>query len=193
MRTNDSRQRMVVTAAAMLSERGAPATGLRDVAERSGVSRGSIGHHFPDGKIEMVADSVAWAGERAASVMRAVAAQHDAEHLVAAIIGIYRAGLLNSHFSAGCPVGAVAAGEYGDDRVREAVAGAFGAWQEILEDVVRRSGCDDERAASLATLLVSSVEGALLLCRAHRSTRPLDRIERELVLMLRMTLSKNDG
>ena len=45
----DTRERMVVSAALMLRERGVAGTTVSGVLEASGAPRGSVGFHFPGG------------------------------------------------------------------------------------------------------------------------------------------------
>ena len=52
-------------AAVLLAKRGLQATSFSDVLERSGAPRGSIYHHFPEGKDELV-DAAIGAGRRRA-------------------------------------------------------------------------------------------------------------------------------
>src|ERR1700727_57477 len=58
------RERMVRAAAALLSERGLSGTSFSEVIERSGAPRGSIYHHFPDGKEGLTAEAIALVRER---------------------------------------------------------------------------------------------------------------------------------
>ena len=62
--TEDDRERRV-----LLAMRGLEATAFSDVLERSGAPRGSIYHHFPDGKDQLVEAAIELAGERALGVL----------------------------------------------------------------------------------------------------------------------------
>ena len=53
---------MIRSAALLFRENGYSGTGFRDVIAHSGAPRGSIYHHFPDGKEQLAADTVEWAG-----------------------------------------------------------------------------------------------------------------------------------
>ena len=57
------RERMIVSTALLMRERGARATSLDDVLEHSGAPRGSIYHHFPGGKVQLGVEAVRYAGE----------------------------------------------------------------------------------------------------------------------------------
>ena len=66
----NSREKMIVAAQELLSERGYAGTSFGDVIERSGAPRGSIYHHFPEGKQQLVTEAVQ---RYAAGVLAAIA------------------------------------------------------------------------------------------------------------------------
>ena len=65
------RERMVVSAALLIRERGAHATAISDVLEHSGAPRGSAYHYFPGGRTQLLCEAVDYAGEHVAAVLRA--------------------------------------------------------------------------------------------------------------------------
>lgn len=168
---------MVRSAALLLREEGVRGTSFPKVLEHADAPRGSLGHHFPGGKREMVADAVRWSG---GFVTRAMdAAQKDgatAAEIVRHVVAFYRDALVPTDFRAGCPVGAVAQEAFDDAVLREVVAETIGDWRRALRSALRRDGFDAGEAEELADLAISSVEGALMLCRVDRSTTALDRV-----------------
>ena len=52
-------------------------------------------------------------------------------------------------------------------------------------------GVPEERAAALATLMVSTLEGAILMARAERDIRPLTTVARELGPLLDAAVSRD--
>lgn len=176
---------MVASAALMLRERGVSGTSFARVIEDAEAPRGSIGHHFPGGKREMVADAVSWAGDAATAAMRHALERGDsAAEMFAMVCGFYRRALLDTEFAAGCPVGAVAQEAHADPQLRAAVAAVFDQWRSTLSEAIAAGGRDREAAADLAELCISAVEGAIILCRVEGSTEPLDRVERQMVRLL---------
>src|SRR5436305_13853108 len=107
MRTSSARQDMIRTAAMLMRERGVEATSFSDVLEESGAPRGSIYHHFPGGKGELVEESTRWAAEWIAQGERA-ALQRGPLHMLKVLFEFWRRVLRDSEFDAGCPVAAVA-------------------------------------------------------------------------------------
>lgn len=168
---------MVRSAALLLREEGVHGTSFPKVLEHANAPRGSLGHHFPGGKREMIVDAVTWSGGLATRAMRTAQERGDsAQAIVAGVIAFYRAALEPSQFRATCPVGAVANEAFDDVELRAAVTGVFGDWRSALVAALTAEGRDDELAAELADLAIASVEGALMLCRVDRSSAALDRV-----------------
>ncbi|HEY3549261.1 MAG TPA: helix-turn-helix domain-containing protein, partial [Propionicimonas sp.] len=62
---SEAKRRMVATTAELLARGGYGRASFGDVIERSGAPRGSIYHHFPGGKDELVLAALELAGARA--------------------------------------------------------------------------------------------------------------------------------
>ena len=181
----DSKDRMIRSAYALFRERGYSGTGFREVSAHSGVTRGSIYHHFPGGKRELAEQVIHLAEHEVAGALDAVTGG-DAVSIVAAFVAGWTRHLRAHDFNAGCSIAAVVAEAQPEEpQLAAAAAAAFGRWQDTLAAAFRRDGISPARARRLATLVVTAVEGALLLCRAERSSRPIDDIGRELQAIVR--------
>lgn len=180
---------MVQSAAVLLRERGLSGTSFRDVIEHSGAPRGSIYHHFPEGKRQLVREAVEMSGGWVGDAISALEESGDPVETLRAFLGVWAEILRASEFRAGCPVVAVSV-EANDDEpeVTEAAAAAFRRWTRELADGLRGAGVEEERARRLATTTVAAIEGAVVLCRAERSTAPLDDVGAELEASLRSAL-----
>ena len=56
-----TRDRMVRSAAAVLRERGAAGLTIDEVLTRSGAPRGSVYHHFPEGRSQLLIEALQFA------------------------------------------------------------------------------------------------------------------------------------
>lgn len=180
----DSRARMVRSAASLIRTRGVSATSLSDVLADSGAPRGSIYHHFPNGKAQLAGDAIEWTSERVLARQRACHAT-TAEDVLGCFVDMWRQVVLASGGTAGCVVAGVAidtvASEPGlIDVVRE----TFRSWMEVLVEQLRAVGVPRPRAAAIALSTVAGMEGALILCRAEGSSAPLETVARELMRLL---------
>lgn len=175
------REKMVVSAALLIRERGAHATAISDVLEHSGAPRGSAYHYFPGGRTQLLCEAVDFAGEYVAAV---IAGAESGARLLDTLIDAYREQLRDSDFRAGCPVVAVAveAGEQSDAErpVIERAAAAFDRWTDLIAQRFIADGIRRRRAAELAVLATSALEGAIVLARARRDPAPLDVVHRQL-------------
>ncbi|MEV7129906.1 TetR/AcrR family transcriptional regulator [Streptomyces sp. NPDC093260] len=182
------RERMVFSAAQLIRRDGVGATGMRDVAAHAGAPRGSLQHYFPGGKEQLVNEAVAWAGRYAARrVARFVAAlpEPTPSGLFAAMVRQWTDEYDTAGAVGGCPVAAatVDLASCGPS-TREAAAAAFAAWRTPVAGALTGMGVPAERAEPLATLMISSLEGAILMARAEGGVRPLATVARELAPLL---------
>jgi AcrR family transcriptional regulator len=186
---SDSRTKMIQSAALLFRENGYSGTGFRDVIEHSGAPRGSIYHHFPDGKEQLAAETVAWASEVIERRLQRAAESGNPLVALGIFVDAWREVLEDSNFRAGCPVVAVAAEADAGSTAVAAAAAAFGRWQDVIAHVLLGAGVGRTDARRLATLVVASIEGAILLCRARRDIRPLRDVHRALEATLRAAMS----
>jgi TetR/AcrR family transcriptional repressor of lmrAB and yxaGH operons len=180
----DSRQKMIETAAVVMRERGVEATSFSEVIARSGAPRGSIYHHFPGGKAQLIEEATRYAAEWTASSLASALWQEDPIAAIRSLAASWLKLLRRSDYAAGCPV--VAASLEGEHApaAREAAGEAFARWQQLLAEALEPHGLSRERARSVATLVISSIEGAVVLSRATRSLEPLERVAAELESLL---------
>lgn len=181
-RPSDARQRVVSAAAEMLARHGLNATSIREMAKRAEAPFGSTYHHFPGGKQQVVVEAVQLAGAQVSAGLEHHL-QAGAAEGVHGFLARWREILLRSDFRLGCPVMAVAVEEPIDEMVADALHAAaqvFGDWAAKLAAALALQGHEPESASRLATLIIASVEGAIVLCRAQRSIEPFDQVAREL-------------
>jgi TetR/AcrR family transcriptional repressor of lmrAB and yxaGH operons len=175
------RERMIQSALILMGERGIEATSFSQVIEHSGAPRGSIYHHFPGGKAQLVEEATRYAGDAVAILLAdAVEKAEDPVAAVDTIVEFWRTVMYDSDFAAGCPV--IAATLEGDHSpaARAAAKEVFERWEELYAEMLQRAGVPEDRARSLGSIAISAVEGAVILSRAEGSNGPLERVSDEL-------------
>jgi AcrR family transcriptional regulator len=176
------RQRIVAGAADMISRRGLNATSIRETAKHARAPLGSTYHYFPEGKQQLVTEAVRYTGAWTAGSLRKELEAGPVAGL-RAFVALWRKIVVDSDFRAGCPVLAVSVEEPPADEPSTAVLAAadvFTEWENLLAGSLREHGAEPRQAAQLATLIVAAVEGTVAMCRAKRSTEPLDRVAAQL-------------
>lgn len=172
----------------LMRERGVDGTSFSEVVAHSGAPRGSIYHHFPGGKSQLVEEATRYAGDYVAAGLTRALREDDPVAVVDGITAFFRPILENSAYAAGCPV--VAASLEGDrtPAVRDAAGDAFRRWEDTLTGALLRRGVPADRARSLSTLVFASAEGAIIFARAQRSIEPFERVAEELKGLIREVL-----
>ncbi|PNG22662.1 TetR/AcrR family transcriptional regulator [Streptomyces cahuitamycinicus] len=178
------RERMIFSAAQLIRRDGVVSTGMREVALEATAPRGSLQHYFPGGKAQLVDEAVGWAGDYAAGrVARFLAAlpEPTPSGLFASMVRQWTDEYETDGFAGGCPVAAAMVDcAESVPSARKAASAAFTTWTGAVARALTGMDVPEERAGALATLMISSLEGAILLARAERDVRALTTVAREL-------------
>jgi AcrR family transcriptional regulator len=178
------RDRMVYSAAQLVRERGVTATGVRDVVDRAAAPRGSFQHYFPGGKDQLVSEALLWSGDFAARWVTSYvdgARRPTPSGLFSHMVAQWKREFGTRGFGRGCPVNAAAADlAGGDSPVNEPLRAALAGWEDAIVAALVRMDVPTRRGRRLATLMLSALEGAILLARVHRDVRPLTTVAAEL-------------
>jgi TetR/AcrR family transcriptional regulator, lmrAB and yxaGH operons repressor len=180
---NDSRANMVRSAAALISSRGVSGTSFADVVSDSGAPRGSIYHHFPDGKRQLAEDAIRFTSDRVLAYLRSGPTE-SASDVLERFIDLWRRVVKASGGSAGCAVAGVAIDTVDDAAVLDLVRATFRSWVDVLAEQLAAAGLPARRATPIAQITLAGMEGALILCRAEGGTGPLDVVAEELHRLL---------
>ncbi|MCB0932383.1 MAG: TetR/AcrR family transcriptional regulator [Mycobacterium sp.] len=170
---DDTRQRMLTSALSLLRERGPNAVTLDSVLAHSGAPRGSIYHHFPGGRDQLVIEAAALGADAVAGIV-----EDNNQSPFAALDGLvdfWKKMLQDSDFRAGCPIVALAVD--GPDRIPDAAQLSQSSFQRMATTLIRllrEAGASQAQARPMANVAIAALEGAVILCRVERSTRPLD-------------------
>ena len=170
---------MVASAAELLARRGLEGTSFTEVLDRSSAPRGSVYHHFPDGKEQLIGEAIDLAGRNALSWMDRKQGSPPDE-IVEWFVHIWRELLRRSRFDAGCAVLAVTVATDSPDLLNRA-ADVFRSWRQRLADLFEMGGLSRDEATRFSAVLIASTEGAVVLSRADQSTEPLDIVEAHLL------------
>jgi TetR/AcrR family transcriptional repressor of lmrAB and yxaGH operons len=185
-RAGASREAFVRATGKLLRRQGYGATGLNEIVTASGAPKGSLYFHFPGGKESLAVAAMTreaqLLGDAIAALLRS---REDVVDAVASVIDALEVGLERSDFQDGCPLATVALEQSTQsEAVRDAAAGGFNSWLEQIEQRLLDTGLADAVAHSKALLLLSAIEGALILARAHRDVAPLAAVREELSSIL---------
>jgi TetR/AcrR family transcriptional regulator, lmrAB and yxaGH operons repressor len=176
---SDVRGRMVEGAARLLAQQGLQATSFSEVLELTGTPRGSVYHHFPEGKEQLIGSALELIGGRLLQALDEQAGA-SAEDVTVFFLSMWRSVLERSKFGAGCGVLAVTVATDSPELLEQA-ASVFRAWRGRLAELLKQGGLSKRQAVSFAATLVASSEGAVVLSRAEQSMEAFDLVAEDLV------------
>jgi TetR/AcrR family transcriptional repressor of nem operon len=171
-----TRARIVEEAAALIHERGVASTTLEDVKVAAVVSGSQMYHYFPD-KNELVQAVIDYQAETIVSRNRQVLASANG---VEAWRKMVITAAKRTKAKGGCALGSLG-GQLAesDPEARALIAAGFDQWVSAISDGLRSLHADGKLPSGidpddLATTLLATLEGGLLLAQVQRSTRPFE-------------------
>ncbi|ORB03189.1 hypothetical protein BST33_04370 [Mycolicibacter minnesotensis] len=175
---------MLDAAIVVMRERGAGGLSIDEVLARSGCPRGSVYHHFPGGRAELQRRTLEYAGESYAGMIERAAAKGGSEAVISRVIAFWTRVLTESEFRAGCPVAAAAVNPaVGEEDLASRAAEIYLVWRDAVAAAYIAEGATAEHAEVLANTALSTVHGAITLCRITRSLGPLESVAESLRLL----------
>lgn len=165
-----ARDTLIAATADLIRRNGVAGTGVAEILDRSKVARRSIYLHFPGGKSELVAAAARSSGDGLSALLTRCMAEPEP---IVAFADRWSQVLIDDDFAGGCPVMAAALARPTSPAAADVAVDVFVEWQRIIATRLTADGLDDAAATSLATTIVATLEGALMLANATRSTQPL--------------------
>jgi TetR/AcrR family transcriptional repressor of nem operon len=181
----ETRDRLIGVAMRLFHEKGYGSTSIQDILQEAGVHAGSLYHAFPtkqeillavleryrDGLYPMLL-TPAWDGIA------------DPIERIFALLARYRAALVSTDCSYGCPIGSLALELHEPDPpVRALLAVNFDGWtaaiEQCLKDATARIPKDVNRK-ELASFVLTVMEGGVMQARTHRTIKTFDAAVRRL-------------
>jgi len=180
-----TRTRLLHAARSLFHAQGFGSTGLAQILRESEVNSGSLYHYFKSkedlliGVLELYRDNI-W------PMLLQPVFDRNADPLdrVFALLNSYRQQLLASDFQRSCPIGnlALELSEF-QPRARELVEANFEQWRSIVRDCLIDAAdrfAPETDLDRLATFVLTTMEGGVMLSRSYRDIAPFDAAVRSL-------------
>jgi AcrR family transcriptional regulator len=173
--TAGTRARIVAATSELFRRQGMTGTGLKQITRTAGAPFGSVYHFFPGGKAQLAEEVIRTSGK---IYFELVMAYFDAcPDLPTGIETAFKAAadmLTETDYADACPIAAIALEVAStDETLRAATADVFTDWIEAGARRIAGTGLPEDIRRRLIIGIITSLEGAFVLCRALRSTEPL--------------------
>ena len=192
-KADDSKGKTLTAAVKLFRQQGYHGTALHDILAAGGAPRGSLYFHFPKGKEEIGAGALSLAGETVRqAIVQAAEKSDSAESFLVRIVRAMASDLERSDYREGCPIATTALETAAQSEVLGAATRtAFQKWELEIKRGLFRFGLTSGDADLVATMVLSQLEGALLLARTYRSLAPIQRAEEAVRLLAFAAKSAN--
>jgi len=147
-------------------------TGIKDLVVRSRTPIGSLYHYFPDGKTQLVVESLKLHGEEARRLLgHFFDGKKTAATALRSLFNTAAEEFEQRGANKGCAIGAVALDlTPSDNEVRNVCKNTFDEWVSLIAP--RIPFRDGRSRHSFAIMVVAALEGAFVLGRAMQSGEP---------------------
>ncbi|HVT97808.1 MAG TPA: TetR/AcrR family transcriptional regulator [Acidobacteriaceae bacterium] len=192
-----TRERLIDSARFLFWERGFAGTSMADLLAHAGVNSGSF-YHFFDSKEALLREVLQGYIDllRPMVVDPAFASVEEPVARIFAILAGYRQRILATDSKYGCPLGRLALEIDPENAPAHAlIARNFQGWIDAIRECL--DAMKDRLPAgthldALATFVLVSMEGGVMLSRSYRSVEPFDRAIAQLQEHFRLLLSAHE-
>ena len=160
------RREMAQGAVRLLATKGLEGTSVPEVLDAVGAPRGSVYHHFPGGKQELIEAALELARGHAKYAMAEVSGE-PATVVVERFVGLWEQLLRGSKLTAGCAVMAVAVAAGDNIDLLNHSGAIFSGWRDQMTSLLESGGIMPDEAEDLASLVIAACEGAVAIARAE--------------------------
>jgi TetR/AcrR family transcriptional repressor of lmrAB and yxaGH operons len=174
--STSTKDKLVWTAAKLFQEKGFDGVGLNEILAAAGLPKGSLYHHFPNGKKDLALEAAALADREMLRIINDAFAsaetyRHGVSTLFHKLAKLFE--LLCSH--TGCPISEILFA--GPDRreFRTKSASYFSGWIACIAGHAIRLGETEAAAQQQAERLFISLQGCWTLARANEDSDHLRR------------------
>ena len=189
--TPGTRDRLIGAMLDALRTRGYHGVGLTELLTAAQAPKGVMYHHFPGGKTELAVCAIeSVVTQLGADLDRVLLRVGDPADALAAWMASAQRSLEKSGFERGCPLATIALESTADDTtIRAALATGFAGIRARLAAALAGAGLAEPQARSLAALIVSAYEGALLQARVAGSVQAMRDTSEALIGLVRLALA----
>jgi TetR/AcrR family transcriptional repressor of lmrAB and yxaGH operons len=183
---SNAREQILQTTCALLEKQGYHGTGLNEIVKESHAPKGSLYYYFPDGKEQITAEAVLQSGKDTAERIRmGLRESSSASKAVSDFVLKVADNVELSGFAAGSPLTAVAMETATQsERINLACREAYGMLQSAFNEKLLECGYTKARADEMATFIVASIEGGIILSRTSHTANPLRLVAKQLKVLL---------
>lgn len=170
----ETRQKIVNEAVALINQKGYGATSMGDLMEATGLTKGGLYRHFPGKESIALAAFDHYLERIRVRLGKALGGCETPRELLVAAIHSFGTIAHEPEVRGGCLVGNLALeADYAYPQLRERVKDAFDQWRALFEGWLTTM-TDPEESGRRASLMISLMQGALMQSNLYHDTTHAD-------------------
>ena len=172
-----TRDRLISSAARLFRQKGYHGTGLAQVLTDSHAPKGSLYHHFPDGKSDLAMAAASWVSDGMIGIIDDAFrdAGSFADGATTFCFKLAKLFDVADHWQS-CPISAMLFDGPDNDDFRNHADQILTSWSARTAEHGRRLGMNATEAGAASELLLMTIQGAWTLARARKSADVIRRI-----------------
>jgi TetR/AcrR family transcriptional regulator, lmrAB and yxaGH operons repressor len=183
----DTKSMIIDVSTTLFQQKGYIGVGLNEILKACNISKGSLYHHFPNGKEELLIACLQSMSELITTDIEDIfngyqTTQEATQAMIEKLIANYdREGTIAGYTFTSIVSEMASLSE----PVRNACSYLYIKMQGIYSDKLAADGLSKETADSIALMMTASIEGGIMLCLTQKTSHPLN-----VILQLLPTLMK---
>jgi len=188
----DTKSLIIDIATSLFQQKGYIGVGLNEILKACNISKGSLYHHFPNGKEELLIACLQSLNEAITldieEIFKRYPTTYEASHAMIEkmIVHFETEGTLTGYTFSSIVSEMASLSE----PVRKACSDLYNKMQGIYADKLTADGFAKEKAGSIALMMTASIEGGMMLCLTQKASEPLKVILQVLPTILKESLNK---
>ena len=185
-KAKETRAKIIQQAADLFNQQGYSGSSIADIMEATGLKKGGIYNHFKN-KDELALEAFDYAHSLTSKMIwQAVKQKRSAKERLKEMASSYLDFIANPPIAGGCPLLNTAIDS--DDThpaLRDRACNAMTSWRNLIDKIIqtgiKKGEIDSQVEPDLvATILISTIEGAIMMSRLYRDSLYLERAVKHL-------------
>jgi TetR/AcrR family transcriptional regulator, transcriptional repressor for nem operon len=176
-----TRERILARAAQLFNRQGYFGASLADIMRETGLEKGGIYNHFSS-KEQLALEAFDYAyGLVQQRVREALAGKLNAIERLQALVSVFQSIVEDPPVVGGCPIlNTAIEADDANEMLRDRALAAMDDWRTTIERIVnkgieRREICSGINADEVASILIATLEGAVMLSNLYKDHRYIQR------------------
>lgn len=181
--SESTKEKLIKTTADLIQSKGYFGTGINEILEITKIPKGSLYHHFPKGKDDLVSEAIKFSGNVELKKYSTLASgKNTAEEVFIAIIDNLVDQIIKSDFEKGCPIATVALEvSTNNEKLRNVCSDVFNSMQGRLAAFLRIA--NETNAHQKANTFLTFLEGAYILTKVHKNVAHLENMKEQIKII----------